>query len=162
MTLEVTFNDFERANMDRVLGAELTDKVNRVLADLTSPMMSVDLLAQMLLPNVPHIVWEGDAATFQFLYVGNSAEALLGYPVSSWVENPTFWADQVVYPEDAGEAVAYCALATGSKRDHAFFYRAQAKDGHIVRLFDIVRVIMGENAPHRLRGIMIDVTHVIE
>lgn len=158
MTLQISFNELERADMVRVLGMELTDKVNRVFENPSSPMVAVDLLAKLLLPDLPHIIWEADAATFQFTYVSDSAEGLLGYPVASWLEHPTFWADQVVYPPDAADAVAYCALATGSKRDHAFFYRAQAQDGSIRYLYDIVRVVMGENSAARLRGIMIEVS----
>jgi len=101
------------------------------------------------------IVWEGDAQTFQFTYVNRRAEDLLGYPTERWLE-PGFWAETVVHPEDRDDAVAFCALATGQCRDHAFEYRAIAADGRVVRLRDIVRVVVGERGvPTKLRGVMI-------
>jgi PAS domain S-box-containing protein len=108
------------------------------------------------------IVWEGDAATFQFSYIGRAAEVLLGYPASRWTTEPAFWAETVVHPEDRDDAVAYCALATGQARDHDFVYRAIAADGRVVWLHDMVKVLRGlRGVPERLRGIMIDVTESV-
>lgn len=104
-------------------------------------------------------MWEGDAQTFQFSFVSDSAERILGYPVSRWTKEPTFWADIVVHPDDRSDAIAFCALATGKCRDHNFVYRALSADGRIVVLHDIVKVILGPKRIARtLRGIMLDVT----
>ena len=39
---------------------------------------------EMLINSVDSIVWEADPATFQFTFVSNQAERLLGYPVEQW------------------------------------------------------------------------------
>nr|WP_282452647.1 PAS domain-containing protein [Lysobacter sp. CAU 1642] len=104
------------------------------------------------------IVWEGDPQTFQFTFVSQSAEAILGYPVAHWKE-PGFWTTHVVHVEDRSDAVAYCALATGQGRDHDFRYRAITADGRQVLLHDVVHVIPGRlGVAAKLRGLMIDVT----
>jgi PAS domain S-box-containing protein len=105
------------------------------------------------------IVWEGDAQTFQFSFVSPSAEALLGFPARRWIDEPTFWADVIITPEDRNDAIAYCALATAKRADHVFEYRARRADGGIVWLRDYVRVVVGPRGVARtLRGIMIDVS----
>lgn len=117
--------------------------------------------AEALISDVPVIVWEGDAKTFEFSFVSASAEQILGYPCERWLTEGTFWADVVVHPEDRGEAIAYCALATGKGKDHAFEYRAKAADGRIVTLIDYVQVVFGRRRiAERLRGVMIDVSQV--
>ena len=122
--------------------------------------MATDLPS--LVDDLNAIIWEGDAQTFQFSYVSRNAETMLGYPVERWYE-PGFWTDVIVHPEDRSDAVAYCALATGQGRDHAFEYRARAADGRIVWLRDIVRVVFGEKGlPEKLRGVMIDITEELE
>lgn len=111
--------------------------------------------AMRIIPETPVIVWEGDPQTFMFSYVSAAAESVLGYPVARWKE-PGFWARTVVHPEDASDAVAYCALATGQGRDHDFRYRARTADGNTVLLHDVVHVIKGPlGVAIKLRGIMV-------
>jgi PAS domain S-box-containing protein len=115
--------------------------------------------AKALFGATPVIVWEGDAQTFHFSFVSDGAEEILGHPADRWTTEPTFWTDAVVHPEDRDDAVAYCALATGKGRDHAFEYRAKRLDGSTVHLVDYVQVVKGaRGVAERLRGIMIDVT----
>lgn len=123
-------------------------------------MPELDRRAHELLPGKPLIVWEGDAATFRFSYVsGGDAEELLGHPADRWTEEPGFWAQTVVHPEDRDEAIAFCALATGKCEDHDFVYRARTADGRTVWLHDVVTVVRGaRGVAERLRGVMLDVT----
>ena len=130
-----------------------------IFGGVDDPMEDVERRAHEVLPGRSTIVWEGDAATFHFSYVGRSAEGMLGYPASRWTTEPAFWSDVVVHPEDRDEAVAYCALCTGKALDHDFTYRAVTADGRVLRLHDLVRVLVNERGtPERLRGLMIDVT----
>lgn len=138
--------------------SDLAHRLDRVFGSPADPMPDVEARARALLPEHDAIVWEGDAATFQFGYVGAAAERVLGHPRTRWTEEPTFWADVVVHPDDRDDAVAYCALCTGKNEDHDFTYRALAADGRTVRLHDVVRVIVGERGiATRLRGIMFEV-----
>ena len=104
------------------------------------------------------IVWEADAKTLQFTYVSRHAEALLGYPLRKWLEQPDFWSAHI-HPEDRAWVVALRRMATAQGQDHDVEYSAIAADGRVVWLRDIVRVIKDDaGAPQRLRGVMVDVT----
>ena len=139
--------------------ANLSARVERVFGRSIDPMTDVEARAHELLQGMDVVVWEGDASTFQFSFIGETAVRLLGYPRDRWIKEATFWADSVVHPDDRSDAIAFCALATGQSRDHDFVYRAVADDGRVVWLHDIVKVIRGPRGiPERLRGVMIDVT----
>ncbi|WP_411823903.1 PAS domain-containing protein [Leptospira sp. 'Mane'] len=109
-----------------------------------------------LVDTTPGIVWEADAVTFTFTFVSQQVESLLGYTVREW-EEPGFWADHL-HPEDRDRAVEYCVACTGRLEAHDFEYRFICKDGRIVWLHDLVKVISSDNKPKWLRGVMVDVT----
>lgn len=140
-------------------GRSLTPILRRIFGSTSDPMTALVSRARQFLPNRKLIVWEGDAATFRFLFVGGDAEEVLGYRAERWTSEPTFWADIVVHPDDRDEAIAFCALATAKCADHDFVYRARAANGDIVYLHDVVTIVRGPRAvAERLRGIMLDVT----
>jgi len=110
-----------------------------------------------LVNSVEGIVWEADAATFQFLFVSNQAERILGYPVERWLSEPTFWKDHL-HPDDREWALLFWVRATGEKRDHDFEYRMIAADGRVVWLRDLVTVVVKGERATRMRGVMVDIT----
>ncbi|MEY2933958.1 MAG: hypothetical protein RL033_4707 [Pseudomonadota bacterium] len=110
-----------------------------------------------IIASVEGIVWEADAQTFRFSFVSPQAERLLGYPLSRWLEEPTFWADHI-HPDDRQFALSYCADCTREMRDHRFDYRMQAADGRYLWLQDVVTVLVEDSQPKQLRGIMVDIT----
>jgi len=110
-----------------------------------------------LVNSVEGIVWEADATTFQFLFVSNQAERILGVPVARWLSEPTFWKEHL-HPDDREWAVSFRERATGEKRDHDFEYRMIAADGSVVWLRDLVTVVVDEERAARLRGVMVDIT----
>lgn len=131
--------------------------VEAVFGSPSDPMPVVEARAAELL-GPEAMVWEADAVTVIFSYVGQSAEAVLGYPVRRWTEEPTFWADVVLHDDDRDGAITYCVAETAACRDHAFVYRARAADGRVVRLRDYVQVITGDDGkPSLLRGVMVAV-----
>lgn len=108
--------------------------------------------------DVDAIVWEAELPSWQFTYVSQHAETILGYPVSQWLNEVDFWVTHV-HDDDRERCVKFCTECTKRCEDHEFDYRAIAKDGRIVWLHEIVRVVMDENgAPSRLRGVMFDIT----
>lgn len=141
-----------------ILSGQVAETMSRIFGAPDDPMVLVESRARQLLPGLRPIVWEGDAQTFQFSFVGDAAEEVLGHPASRWTSEPTFWADIVVHPEDRNDAIAFCAIATGKGADHDFQYRARCANGTTVRLHDIVKVIKSSRGvAERLRGIMIEV-----
>lgn len=103
------------------------------------------------------IIWEVDARTFQFVFVSKQAEDLFGYSVQQWISEPAFWKDHI-HPNDREAAMAYCIRCTNEKRAHQFEYRMIASNGNTIWVEDRVSVIVENNVPVLLRGIMIDIT----
>lgn len=102
------------------------------------------------------IVWEADASTFQFTFVSQQAERLLGFTTQEW-QRPGFWVEHV-HPDDQDWAPDYCAACTGRLEPHDFEYRFIAKDGRTVWLRDIVTVVAQDGVPRWLRGLMVDIS----
>jgi PAS domain S-box-containing protein len=112
---------------------------------------------ETLVNTIDGIVWEADPETFRFRFVSSRAERLLGYPLSQWVAEPTFWVDHL-HPDDRERAVADCLSATAEHRDHDLTYRMVAADGREVWLHDAVNVVTEGGRATALRGVMVDVT----
>jgi len=105
------------------------------------------------------IIWEMDAVTWKFTFVSDRAQQILGYPLSQWFDNPRFWQDQLLHPEDRDWCIDLCTTATHEARDHQFEYRAITADGRVVWLKDLVRVVCEQNGRAKLlRGVMVDIT----
>ncbi len=110
-----------------------------------------------LLDTVEGIVWEADARTFAFSFVSRQAERLLGYPVSAWVGDPSFWVNHI-HPEDRTWVPRHCADLSRDKKALEFEYRMIAADGRVVWLKDMVSVLLENGKPAVLRGLMVDIT----
>jgi PAS domain S-box-containing protein len=110
-----------------------------------------------LVNSLDGIVWEADAQTFEFSFVSPQAERMLGYPLARWTTEPTFWKDHI-HPDDREWATNFCIDSTRAKRPHDFEYRMLAADGRIVWLHDVVTVVVENDQPVRLRGVMLDIT----
>jgi PAS domain S-box-containing protein len=109
-----------------------------------------------LLDAMPAIAWSASAQTFRFTYVNPAAEALLGYPVSRWLEEPHFWAEHL-HPEDR-HVPMLCHNETVAGRNHELVYRIIAADGRSVWLRDYVNVHKVDGVPVELFGVMVDIT----
>lgn len=112
---------------------------------------------QSLVNWIEGIVWEVDAETFQFTFVSQKAEKLLGYPVEAWIEEPSFWTNHI-HPDDREWAVKFSLINSQQKQDYEFEYRMIAVDGRLVWLRDLVNVVIEDNKLVKLRGVMIDIT----
>ncbi len=110
-----------------------------------------------LMNSVEGIVWEADAKTFEFSFVSQQAERLLGYPIEQWTSQPGFWADHI-YEEDRNDTVNFCTVSTRQKKPHEFEYRMVAADGRLIWLRDIVSVLVENDEAKKINGIMVDIT----
>jgi len=102
------------------------------------------------------IVWEAEASTFNFTFISQQAERLLGYPLEDWMK-PGFWVGHL-HPDDRIWVSEYCASCTRRLEQHDFEYRFIAQNGSTVWLRDLVAVVAENGMPRWLRGIMMDVT----
>ncbi|SMO93280.1 PAS domain S-box protein [Fodinibius sediminis] len=112
---------------------------------------------QSIIDSVDGIVWEADAQTFEFHFISSQVRQLLGYTPKEWLTTPNFWQDRI-HPDDRQRAVIYCHYKTQQGENHEFEYRMLDADGEYVWLRDYVTVIMDDEKPSQLRGIMLDIT----
>ena len=110
-----------------------------------------------LINTLEGIVWEADAETFEFSFVSQQAEQILGYSVSKWLSQPRFWRNHV-HPEDLQKAVEASDEARKHKCGYELEYRIVAADGRSVWLRDTVGVVQQNGRVTKLRGVMIDIT----
>jgi PAS domain S-box-containing protein len=105
-----------------------------------------------LVNTIDGIVWEADACSFQFTYVSDHAEKLLGYTREEWLDDAHFWANHI-HPDDRLWVVDFCIDYTDRKKEHQFEYRMIAKDGSIVWLADFVTVVAETDQPAFCYGV---------
>ena len=111
-----------------------------------------------LVQGVDAIVWEADAANYQFTFVSQQAEELLGYPVEQWLTYTDFHT-KYIHPDDREKVVKLYQLAISEAKEQVIEYRAIAADGRVLWLRDILQVINNEaGQPSLLRGVMVDIT----
>ena len=119
---------------------------------------SVEQRFHELVDGIGSIVWEADPQTFQFSFVSQSAERVLGSPLRRWLEEPGFWPG-LIHPEDREAALAARREAVAKGEDHRCEYRAMAADGRAVWIEDIAHVVRdASGAALQLRGLMVDIT----
>jgi PAS domain S-box-containing protein len=126
--------------------------------DLRAVAQASERRFRNLLQDVDAIVWEMDAQTFQFTFVSQQAEQILGYRVQRWVSELNFWINHV-HPQDRDRVVRLSRQATSEGKDFDIEYRALAADDRVVWLRDMLRVVRDETRRVRqLRGLMVDIT----
>jgi PAS domain S-box-containing protein len=126
-------------------------------AGLKSDARKLDTLNSELVETVRAILRRADPATFRTTFVNKQAEQILGYPVKSWLEDPTFWVEHL-HPQDRERTLVFTAKAIQELRDHELEYRMIAVDGRTVWLQEIVNVIVEKGVPTGLVGVSVDIT----
>lgn len=168
-TIEETITVLNRTNIYLSTKAPYRDSTGNLIGlvtiarDITTRKQAEEALAlsekrfKELVHTIDAIVWEADASTFQFHFVSQQAEKMLGYPIADWLNKPNFWIDRL-HPDDRQAAVDYCVRSTVALQNHEMEYRMITADGRTIWMRDIVTVEAMDQKPVRLRGIMFDVT----
>lgn len=143
--------DFARGLSDH-LGQALT------LAGAFARITESEEKFRQLVESIEGIVWEADALTGRFTYVSPCAEALLGYPVKRWLNDPLFF-QSILHPTEHNQASEEARRSLSGNRTYSTEYCVIAADGRTVWLHDTVRVLPGrDGVVKRLRGMMVDIT----
>ena len=135
---------------NRRLSSEIARRVS-----LEQELRSSEYHYRGLVESLSAIAWEARSSDYTYSYVSPHAENLLGYPLSDWLK-PGFWYN-ILHPDDAHWAEAYCATETAAGRDHSLDYRVITADGRCLWVRDIVSLIEHGNRPV-MRGLMIDIS----
>ncbi len=126
-------------------------------AEAEEALRAAERQMQRLVHSVKAIVWRMDVASERFSFVSQEAEQLLGYPVARWLDEPGFF-QGLLHADDRDWVMRYCRRATLERRDHTLEYRVFAQDGRLVWLRDVVSVIVEDDAPRELFGVMVDIS----
>lgn len=102
------------------------------------------------------ITYEYDLIEHRFTYISRMAESILGYPSAEWFKEH-FWFDHL-HPSDRDWACEFSRYHVRLHKDHEFEYRMIACDGSVKWFKDIVTLVVNENTPVSLHGVLIDMT----
>jgi two-component system, sensor histidine kinase and response regulator len=112
---------------------------------------------RQLVESVQVILWRRSTTTAQFTFVNSEAEALLGYKVEDWVNQPGFWADHL-HPQDRALVEAACAKVIRDDKSQQFEHRMIAASGQVVWLTTSLRVVGRKEEARELVGVMVEIT----
>jgi two-component system sensor histidine kinase UhpB len=112
---------------------------------------------RLLVESINAIVWRRQVRTGEFTFVSHQAEKTLGYPIERWLENPNFL-EEHIHPEDRETVLSQAQKEIESKKNHEFDYRVIAADGRTIWMRNIVRVVIENDEPRELIGVMINLT----
>ena len=115
---------------------------------------------ELLVDSVGAIVWRCDPVSLGITFVNRAAEEMLGYPVSRWTAEPSFWTRHI-HEEDRKLAAAACAAAAAERSPQTFNCRMTAADGGVVWLRTTVRAV-SRSGQLELAGVMVDITAIKE
>lgn len=124
---------------------------------IASELQGANLRLEGLINSVEGIVWERDVRTWEFTFVSEQAERMLGYPTRNWLEDSNFWLGHI-HPDDRNWALAHRKSVAAQGKDLSCEYRMMGADGRTVWVRDLVGSAM-EDA-RVLSGLMLDVTRL--
>lgn len=110
---------------------------------------------QTLLNGIDAVVVEAKLPDYQFSYVSQEAENLLGYSISEWLK-PNFWRNHI-YPDD--RTWMEKSLEDNIKQENSFMvdFRMVHELGHLLWVRAINNVEVDENGDTVIRGLILDI-----
>src|SRR5580765_7587670 len=86
------------------------------------------------------------------------AEAMLGYPVEAWLDDPGFFA-KILHPDDRDRVLALVDQCKGTGRQFSHEYRLIARNGRVVWVLDERLAFSDEGGtPLFTQGYLLDIT----
>jgi PAS domain S-box-containing protein len=134
------------------LQAEIRER-SRVEAELRVSQVKFETLVN----SIEGVVWEADPKSFEFTFVSQQAEKLLGFARSDWTADPAFWMEHI-YTDDQVLAHGLRMKALQQEKPTQIEYRMVAADGRIVWIREISTFIFENGTPQALRGVFFDIT----
>ena len=110
-----------------------------------------------LVDSLDAVFWEADPGSLELTFVGGRREQLLGWTAARATDEGRRW-DAHIAEADRSGAIEACRSAIGSGQDVSIEYRAEATDGTVRWIRDLVHVERRPQGVTQVRGLMIDVT----
>ena len=123
-------------------------------------LIAAEARYRQLVEQGPAIVYVHDLheAPALITYISPKVEEFLGYPLSTWEENPRFWST-IVHPDDRDRLVQEDIRAIERMADLEIEYRFIRHDGKVVWVRDSSAVVRDQSGmPLSRQGAFIDVT----
>jgi len=117
-----------------------------------------DSALNFFLKSINGVPWRLNFNSKEFIYLGLQAESILGYGINDW---PTLdaWSN-TIFTEDRQKIINNLFDMSMHGDEHAMEYRIVKKNGEIIWIKDIVKVITdSKNNAKELFGVMINITH---
>ncbi|MBL8710066.1 MAG: PAS domain S-box protein [Rhodospirillaceae bacterium] len=114
-----------------------------------------------IISSINGIVWESDWSKDQITYISDSVERILGYSPAQWMSEPRFW-ERHIHPEDEAAVIATSHSAADAARPYDSTYRMLAAGGRVVWIHEVVSMVTRSDQTTLLRGVMVDVTKLME
>lgn len=126
---------------------------------LLSHTQKSETLYRSLLETIPATTYinstDADARTE---YVSPQVEKLLGYPRSTFTDDPLFWT-KILHPEDERQVTEKSRITSETDENFEMEYRVIARDGRVVWLKDEAALVHDENGgPLYWLGVWTDIT----
>ncbi len=103
------------------------------------------------------IFWQVNPDTYEFTFISDEVEKILGYPKEQWLNDAYFW-QQHIHPDDREYAKQFCLQQTKLLKNHEFEYRMIAQNGTIVWLKEIVNLVIENGKVTQMFGFMTDIS----
>jgi PAS domain S-box-containing protein len=111
-----------------------------------------------LVDGLEAVVWEAQPSPWRFTFVSRRAEALLGYPVERWLDEPDFWTG-LMHPDDRERVVQGLHTAVARGQDQDLEYRVMTARDQALWLRCLVYTAGCRQAERPyVRGLMVDIT----
>jgi PAS domain S-box-containing protein len=134
------------------LQLEISER-SRVEAELRISQQKFETLVN----SIQGVVWEANPNSYEFSFVSEQAERLLGYPRQQWINDRGFWLSHV-HPDDQLLAQNFRMKGLQGEKSTQFEYRMIAATGQAVWVREISTFIMEDSTAHALRGVLFDIT----
>ena len=110
---------------------------------------------RQLVESAQVVLWRSAVDGTRCNFVNREAEALLGFPIERWLNEPTFWFDHLP-PGDREAAMQACAAALATGEAQRLPHRMYAADGSLFWFGTAVRVVTSTNGESEMVGVMTD------
>ena len=112
---------------------------------------------ETLVNSIDGIVYEFNLQTGHFEYVSNQAEAILGFPASTWLNRRDFWESRLP-PEEKEKVIDARKRFLKTRASFEVEYRLVHSNGHDVWIRERSQALSSLEVPTLVRGVLFDVS----
>ena len=132
--------------------------INQLMSDdVICRSLPYEYTSESLAQTQSVIAWRADPVLSRFLFVGNEAESLLGYPIEQWTDEDNFYRRHL-HDGDKETVAALHGEKIGNQRHYDVEFRMIAADGRCVWLHNFVDLTKKNGEVTEIFGFMIDIT----